>query len=237
MGAQPTRGVPGTRPAGRPLPARALPLATCCALLGTSEAPPWSATLLLSCLAVWNTGGSVEGRLPAPFNETATTAMLSVEPASYAACRTALASACSLAEVLQAPWQVGWCPFAAELSMAVADGAAAEQVARLGSVEGPSAIAGAAETGGFQMLPAACVDAESEVSPVLNSALRLVIGGAAKGQGVRHMTAKLCLPSPSDKLVAVCACHLCEHMKLCTPATKYAHLIQQPVLPGTAPQV
>ena len=102
----------------------------------------------------------MEGRLPAPFSLTATTAMLSVEPASYAACRTASASACSLAEVLQAPWQMGWCPFAKELPMASADGAAAEHVALSASVEGPSAIAGAAETGGFQMSPAAGADAQ-----------------------------------------------------------------------------
>ena len=53
--------------------------------------------------------------------------------------------------------------------MTFADSAAAEQVALPASVEGPSAIAGAAETGGFQMSPAASADAE--VRQVLHSTL------------------------------------------------------------------
>ena len=44
--------------------------------------------------------------------------------------------------------------------MTFAAGAAAEQVALSASVEGPNAIAGAAETGAFQILPAASADAE-----------------------------------------------------------------------------
>ena len=106
----PTCGLPGVGPPRWTLLAHALLLAACSAMWGASEDPHLSATLLLSCLAVWNTSGSVEGRPPPPFSRTATTAMLSVEPASYAACRTASATACSLAEVLQGTMADGLVP-------------------------------------------------------------------------------------------------------------------------------